>query len=182
MRPVLPPERLLPASWPLTAFSTAAGTILPRPGRRSRGGKRATSQIGSASATGLRFCYIDWHMGGGARPGPHRRLVSAAGRGVSPALHTRSRRPLQRREYVPPALESWKSQRLPDGTLVSGPCRACRRRCARFSAVLEGLEPSFTGTRFTVCHPGVYSPGQAESVACFVPKKSRMSSAPAVST
>jgi len=66
-------------------------------------------------------------------------------------------------------LESWKTQRLPDGTLV---CWAVPGMPPEIRACfLRSLEKLQRGTWYTVCHPGFYSQRQAESVALICSKE-----------
>jgi len=70
---------------------------------------------------------------------------------------------------VPAWLESWKQERLPDGTLVTWAVPGMPPEVrTTFLRALEELKP---GTWYTVCHPGLYSQRQAESVALLCSKE-----------
>lgn len=165
MRPVLPPDEVPSLLAPDGYFHRGLDDFLKAQPKIAEVEKEIRAQIAKCLATGLRFVYLDWHIasqGGTKRPDiaalyprlarQYRLLLAQDPDGV----HTGAK-------YVPAALETWGSQRLPDGTLVyyAGPDMPDAVR-TRFLHTLEQLPP---GTWYTVCHPGLYARRQAQSVA-----------------
>jgi predicted glycoside hydrolase/deacetylase ChbG (UPF0249 family) len=163
MRPVLPPDQVPSLVAPDGYFHRGYDDFVKAQPKIEEVEKEIRAQIQKALDTGLRFVYIDSHMsssGGKARPD-----IGA----LYPRL-AREYRLLFTQDFVgqscgaryfPANLETWGSQRLPDGTLVcySGPDMPAEVR-TKFLQRLQNLQP---GTWFTVCHPGLYAHRQAQS-------------------
>jgi predicted glycoside hydrolase/deacetylase ChbG (UPF0249 family) len=165
MRPLLPPEQIPSLVAPDGFFYRGSEDFAKARPKLDEIEKELRAQIQKCLATGLRFWYIDWHMGsGGGKDRPD--LVALYPRLAEEYRLLYTQDPDGRycgAKRVPAALESWKSQRLPDGTLVywAVPGMPAEVR-AGFLRSLEKLAP---GTWYCVCHPGLYSQRQAESVA-----------------
>jgi len=120
MRPVLPPEQV-PSLVARDGFLYRGGEdfIKARP-KLDEVEQELRAQIQKCLATGLRFWYIDSHMSSGC--GKDRPDIAA----LYPRLAAEYRLLFTQdpdgrysgAKFVPAALESWKTQRLPDGTLV----------------------------------------------------------------
>ena len=171
MRPVLPPEQV-PSLVARDGFLYRGGEdfVKARP-KIDEVEKELRAQIRKCLATGLRFWYIDSHMSSGG--GKDRPDIAA----LYPRLAEEYRLLFTQdpdgrysgAKFVPAALESWKTQRLPDGTLVCWAVPGMPPEVrTRFLRSLENLQP---GTWYTVCHPGLYSQRQAESVALVCSKE-----------
>jgi len=167
MRPILPPEQvpsLIAANGffyhGLDGFSKARPKI-------EEVEKEVRAQIEKCRDTGLRFVYLDWHMGsdgGGKRPD----IVALFQRLCREyrLLYTHDAQDVDGRysgaKYFPANLEAWGTVKLPDGRLAywCGPDLPEETR-VKFLERLRNLQP---GTWYTVCHPGLYAPRQAQSV------------------
>ncbi len=164
MRPVLPPDQVPSLVAPDGFFYRGSEDFIKARPKIEEVEKELRAQITKCLATGLRFYYIDWHMGSG---GGQKRPDIAA---LYPRLAQEYRLLYTQDQdgkyagakFVPAALESWRTQRLPDGTLVcwAVPGMPPEVRTG-FLRSLANLQP---GTWYTVCHPGLYSPLQAQSV------------------
>ena len=173
MRPLLPPEEVPSLVAPDGFFYRGGEDFIKARPKLDEVEKELRAQIRKCLATGLRFWYIDWHMSSGG--GKDRPDIAA----LYPRLAEEYRLLYTQdhdgrycgAKFVPASLESWKTQRLPDGTLV---CWAVPGMPAEvrtgFLRSLEKLEP---GTWYTVCHPGFYAQRQAESVALICSKEVR---------
>jgi hypothetical protein len=164
MRPILPPGEVPSLIAPDGYFHRGLDDFVKARPKIEEVEKEIRAQIKKCLDTGLKFVYLDWHMGSGG--GPQRPDIAD----LYPRL-ARQYRLLyaQEREgrslgakYVAANLEAWGSQRLPDGTLAyySGPDMPPEIR-TRFLQTLKNLKP---GTWYTVCHPGLYARRQAQSV------------------
>jgi predicted glycoside hydrolase/deacetylase ChbG (UPF0249 family) len=171
MRPVLPPEQV-PSLVAPDGFLYRGGEdfVKARP-KIDEVEKELRAQIRKCLATGLRFWYIDSHMSSGG--GKDRPDIAA----LYPRLAEEFRLLFTQdpdgrysgAKLVPAGLESWKTERLPDGTLVCWAVPGMPPEVrTRFLRSLENLQP---GTWYTVCHPGLYSQRQAESVALVCSKE-----------
>jgi predicted glycoside hydrolase/deacetylase ChbG (UPF0249 family) len=127
--------------------------------------KEIRAQIKKCLDTGVKFVYLNWHMasGGGKDRPDIGELYPRLAREYRLLYVQDPEGKYTGAKYAPANLETWGSQRLPDGTLAyySGPDMPPEVR-ARFLQTLEKLQP---GTWYTVCHPGLYARRQARSVA-----------------
>ena len=164
IRPILPPDQVPSLVAADGYFHRGYEDFVKAQPKIEEVEKEIRAQIQKALDTGLRFVYFDCHMsssGGSARPD-----IGA----LYPRLAREYRllftqdfvTPSCGAKYFPASLETWGSQRLPDGTLVcySGPGMSAEVR-AKFIQKLQNLQP---GTWFTVCHPGLYAHQQALTV------------------
>ena len=173
MRPVLPPEQVPSLVAPDGFFYRGFEDFIKARPKIDEIERELRAQIGKCLATGLRFWYLDWHMGSGG--GKERPDITA----LYPRL-AKEYRLLYTQDYdgkysgakyVPVSLESWKQERLPDGTLVTWAVPGMPPEVrAKFLRSLEELQP---GTWYMVCHPGLYAQRQAESVALLCSKEVR---------
>jgi predicted glycoside hydrolase/deacetylase ChbG (UPF0249 family) len=171
MRPVLPPEQVPSLVAPDGFFYRGFEDFIKARPKTDEIEKELHSQIRKCLATGLRFWYLDWHMGSGG--GKDRPDIAALYPRLAQEYHLLYTQDYDGKysgaKYVSAALESWKQQRLPDGTLVTWAVPGMPPEVrAKFLRSLEELKP---GTWYMVCHPGLYSPRQAESVALVCSKK-----------
>jgi len=173
MRPVLPPEQVPSLVAPDGFFYRGFEDFIKARPKIDEIERELRAQIGKCLATGLRFWYLDWHMGSGG--GKERPDITA----LYPRL-AKEYRLLYTQDYdgkysgakyVPVSLESWKQERLPDGTLVTWAVPGMPPEVrAKFLRSLEELQP---GTWYMVCHPGLYAQRQAESIALLCSKEVR---------
>jgi hypothetical protein len=171
MRPILPPGEVPSLVAPDGYFHRGLDDFVKARPKIEEVEKEIRAQIKKCLDTGLKFVYLDWHMGSGG--GPQRPDIGA----LYPRL-AREYRLLYAQDskgqytgakYVAANLETWGSQRLPDGTLVyySGPDMRQEIR-THFLQTLKNLQP---GTWYTVCHPGLYARRQAQSVELICSKE-----------
>ena len=174
MRPVSPPEQVSSLIAPDGFFHRGLEDFLKGQPKIGEVEKEVRAQIQKGVDSGLKFVYLDWHMssnGGKQRPdiaALYPRLAREYG-----LLYTHDTLDVDGRysgaRFFSAGLETWGSQRLPDGTLVyySGPDMPAEVR-TRFLQKLQNLEP---GTWYTVCHPGLYARRQAQSVELICSKE-----------
>lgn len=167
MRPVSPPDQVSSVIAPNGFFHRGLQDFLKAKPKVEEVEKEIRAQIQKCLDSGLRFVYLDWHMasnGGKERPdiaALFPRLAREYG-----LLYTHDTQDVDGRysgaKFFPAGLETWGSQRLPDGSLVyySGPDMPAETR-ERFLKTLASLQP---GAWYTVCHPGLYARRQAQSV------------------
>jgi predicted glycoside hydrolase/deacetylase ChbG (UPF0249 family) len=164
MRPISPPDEVPSLVAPDGYFHRGYDDFIKAQPKIEEVEKEIRAQINKALATGLKFVYIDWHMasgGGKARPdigALYLRLASEYRMLFTEDFESR----YWDVKFFPANLETWGSQRLPDGTLVyfSGPDMPDQIR-VKFLQRLQELQP---GVWFTFCHPGLYARRQAQSV------------------
>lgn len=167
MRPVSPPERVPSVIAANGFFHRGLQDFLKAQPKVEEVEREIRAQIEKCLASGLRFVYLDWHMasnGGKERPdiaALFPRLAREYG-----LLYTHDTLDVDGRysgaKFFPAGLETWGSQRLPDGSLVyySGPDMPAQTR-DKFLKTLANLQP---GAWYTICHPGLYARRQAQSV------------------
>lgn len=168
MRPVLPPDQVPSLIAPDGFFHRGLDDLLKGQPKIEEVEKEVRAQIKKCLNTGLKFCYVDWHMasnGGKKRPDieelfrrlcrEHRLVYSHDDQDVDGRYSGA--------KFFPASLEAWGRQVLPDGTVAywCGPDLPEATR-QRFLDTLGKLQP---GTWYTVCHPGLYARRQAQSVA-----------------
>jgi chitin disaccharide deacetylase len=164
MRPILPPDDVPSLVAPDGYFHRGLDDFVKARPKIEEVEKEIRAQIKKCLDTGLKFVYVDWHMASGG--GPERRdigdLYPRLAREYRLLYAQDSKGQYTGAKYVPANLETWGSQRLPDGSLAyySGPDMPAEVR-TRFLQTLENLQP---GTWYTVCHPGLYARRQAQSV------------------
>lgn len=168
MRPILAPDQVPSLIAPNGFFHRGLDGFLSGQPKIEEVEKEVRAQIEKCRATGLRFIYLDWHMssnGGGKRPD-----IVALFQRLSREyrlLYTHDAQDIDGRysgaKYFGAGLEAWGTVRLPDGNLAywCGPDLPEKTRL-KFLDTLRTLLP---GTWYTVCHPGLYAPRQAQSVA-----------------
>jgi predicted glycoside hydrolase/deacetylase ChbG (UPF0249 family) len=165
MRPVLPPDEVPSLVAPDGYFHRGLDDFLKAQPKLAEVEKEMRAQIKKCQATGLRFVYLDWHIAsqGGTKRPDIAELYPRLAREYRLLLAQDPDGRYTGAKYVPAGLETWGSQRLPDGTLVyyAGPDMPDAVR-TKFLYTLEQLQP---GTWYTVCHPGLYARRQAQSVA-----------------
>jgi predicted glycoside hydrolase/deacetylase ChbG (UPF0249 family) len=171
MRPVLPVEQVPSLVAPDGFFYRGAEDCFKARPKIDEVEKELRAQIRKCLATGLRFWYIDWHMASGG--GKDRPDVAALYPRLADEYHLLYTQDYTGKysgaKFVPAWLESWKQERLPDGTLVTWAVPGMPPEVrTTFLRALEELKP---GTWYTVCHPGLYSQRQAESVALLCSKE-----------
>jgi predicted glycoside hydrolase/deacetylase ChbG (UPF0249 family) len=164
MRPVLSPDEVPSLIAPNGYFHRGQEDFVKAQPRIEEVEKEIRAQIKKCLDTGLKFVYLDWHMssGGGKERPDIGELYQRLAREYR-LLYAQDREGQQLgAKYVAANLETWGSQRLPDGTLVyySGPDMPPETR-AKFLETLRNLQ---SGTWYTVCHPGLYARRQAQSV------------------
>ena len=164
MRPILPPEEVPSLVAPDGFLHHNLEDLVKAQPKIEELEKEIRAQIKKCLDTGLRICYIDWHMasgGGTKRPdlfalyprlADEHRLLFTEGDVEGKYCGAK---------LVQAGLESWKSQRLPDGNVVYWNLPMAPEARGRFLQKLNDLQP---GTWYTYCHPGLVSQGQAESV------------------
>jgi len=168
MRPVSPPDQVSSLIAPNGFFYHGLEDFLKSEPKIDEVEKEVRAQIEKCLGTGLRFIYVDWHMashGGGKRPD----IVAVFQRLCREyrLLYTHDTLDVDGRysgaKFFGVGLEAWGTVRLPDGNLAywCGPDMPEATRL-RFLDTLRNLQP---GTWYTICHPGLYAPRQAQSVA-----------------
>ena len=168
MRPILPPDQVSSLIAPNGFFYHGLEDFLKSEPKIDEVEKEVRAQIEKCLGTGLRFIYLDWHMasnGGGKRPD----IVAVFQRLCREyrLLYTHDTLDFDGRysgaKFLGVGLEAWGTVRLPDGNLAywCGPDMPEATRL-KFLDTLRNLQP---GTWYTICHPGLYAPRQAQSVA-----------------
>jgi len=168
MRPILSPDQVSSLIAPNGFFYHGLEDFLRSEPKIDEVENEVRAQIEKCLGTGLRFIYLDWHMasnGGGKRPD----IVAVFQRLCREyrLLYTHDTLDVDGRysgaKFFGVGLEAWGTVRLPDGNLAywCGPDMPEATRL-RFLDTLRNLQP---GTWYTICHPGLYAPRQAQSVA-----------------
>jgi len=164
MRPILPPDEVPSLVAPDGYFHRGYEDFVKARPKIGEVEKEIRAQIKKCFDTGLKFVYLDWHMasGGGKERPDIGELYPRLAREYRLLFVQDPEGKHSGAKYAPANLETWGSQRLPDGTLVyySGPDMPAEVR-AKFLQTLQNLQP---GTWYTVCHPGLYARRQAQSV------------------
>ena len=167
MRPILPPDQVPSLIAPDGFFHRGLQEFLKGRPKIEEVEKEVRAQIEKCRGTGLRFIYLDWHMasnGGKERPDIEelfRRLCREYG-----LLYSHDAQDYDGRysgaKYFPASLEAWGKQTLPDGSVAywCGPDLPEATRL-KFLDTLKNLQP---GAWYTVCHPGLCSRRQIQSV------------------
>jgi predicted glycoside hydrolase/deacetylase ChbG (UPF0249 family) len=173
MRPLLPPEQVPSLVAPDGFFYRGFDDFAKAGPKIEEVEKELRAQIRKCLATGLRFWYIDWHMGSGG--GSKRPDIAALYPRLAEEYHLLYTQDPDGRysgaKYMRAALEAWKTERLPDGTLV---CWAVPGMPPEVRAgYLHALETLPPGTWYSVCHPGLYSQRQAQTVELICSKEVR---------
>ena len=168
MRPVSPPGEVSSLIAPSGFFHRGLDDFSKARPKIEEVEKEVRGQIDKCLGTGLRFIYLDWHMA--SNGGPDRPDIVALFQRLCREyrlLYTHDTLDVDGRysgaKFFPAGLEAWGTQRLPDGNLAywCGPDLPEATRL-KFLDSLRNLPP---GTWYTICHPGLYSRRQAQSVA-----------------
>ncbi|MGI6419243.1 MAG: carbohydrate deacetylase [Thermoguttaceae bacterium] len=168
IRPIVPPEEVASLIAPNGFFYRGLEDFSKARPKIEEVEKEVRAQIQKCLDTGLRFVYLDWHMasnGGKDRPD----IVELFQRLCREyrLLYTHDTLDVDGRysgaKYFSASLEAWGTVRLPDGNLAywCGPDLPEETRL-EFLDKLRNLQP---GAWYTICHPGLYSRRQQQSVA-----------------